>query len=72
MDICKQYGQLFIKECPDAAELAEKYATRTVKLLDGNIIEDSDPFAGEETEELSKKEQRKRKKSERKRQSPLC
>ena len=41
-------------------ELAEKYATRTVKLLDGNIIEDSDPYTGGEIEVLSKKEQKKR------------
>ncbi len=41
-------------------ELAEKYATRTVKLLDGIITEDSDPYTGEKIEVLSKKEQKKR------------
>ena len=41
-------------------ELAEKYATRTVKLLDGCITEDSNPYKGEEIEVLSKKEQKKR------------
>ncbi|MBE6681902.1 MAG: hypothetical protein E7600_06445 [Ruminococcaceae bacterium] len=33
MDICKQYGQLFIKECPDAAELAEKYWQKNFKKI---------------------------------------
>ena len=28
------------------AELAEAYATRTVRLLDGNLIADSDPYDG--------------------------
>ena len=42
-------------------ELAETYATRTVKLLDGNITEDSNPYHGESIEILSKKEQKKRK-----------
>ncbi len=42
-------------------ELAEKYATRTVKLLDGNIIHDSDPYTGKEMEVLSKKEQKNKK-----------
>ena len=30
-------------------ELADKYSTRIIKLLDGNIINDSDPYEGEET-----------------------
>ena len=30
-------------------ELAEQYATRTVRLLDGSIISDSDPYNGAET-----------------------
>ena len=29
-------------------ELADKYSTRIIKLLDGNIIDDSNPFQGEE------------------------
>ena len=29
-------------------ELAEQYATRTVRLLDGNIVSDSDPYDGKE------------------------
>ena len=32
-------------------ELAELYATRTIKLLDGNVVEDSDPYTQEEKEE---------------------
>ena len=32
-------------------ELAELYATRTVKLLDGNVVEDSDPYISSEVEE---------------------
>ncbi len=28
------------------AELAEKYATRTIRLLDGEVIDDSDPYDG--------------------------
>ncbi len=31
-------------------ELAELYATRTVKLLDGNVVEDSNPYASENKE----------------------
>ena len=30
-------------------ELAKQYSTRIVKLLDGNITDDSDPYGGEET-----------------------
>ena len=39
-------------------ELAEKYSTRIVKLLDGQIVSDSDPFQENQTE----KKQQKRKK----------
>ncbi len=42
-------------------ELAEQYATRTVRLLDGNIISDSNPYSGEETvaaESVTKKGKR--------------
>jgi len=31
-------------------ELAEKYATRTIKLIDGNITDDSNPYEGEKEE----------------------
>lgn len=38
-------------------ELAEKYATRTVNLRDGRIVDDSDPFTpGSEEEKVSNKE----------------
>lgn len=44
-------------------ELAEQYATRTIKLLDGKIISDSDPYTNEtKTESIGKKEQKKVKK----------
>ncbi|MBQ9355315.1 MAG: ABC transporter ATP-binding protein, partial [Clostridia bacterium] len=33
-------------------ELAEKYSTRIVKLLDGRIIDDSNPYNSEENDEL--------------------
>lgn len=33
-------------------ELAELYATRTVKLLDGNVLEDSDPYISKNNEEI--------------------
>lgn len=41
-------------------ELAEKYSTRIVKLLDGKIVDDSNPFDGKEE---AKKENKKSKKS---------
>ena len=28
-------------------ELAEKYSTRIIRLLDGNIVDDSNPYSGE-------------------------
>lgn len=44
-------------------ELAEQYATRTIKLLDGKIISDSDPYTNEtKAEPIGKKEQKKVKK----------
>ncbi len=50
-------------------ELASKYATRTVHLLDGNIIEDSDPYTPEESavpEEPAKKKRKKKDKNAKK------
>ena len=46
-------------------ELAELYATRTVKLLDGNVVEDSDPYTSvkEEIEVVDTKEKEKAKMS---------
>jgi len=35
-------------------ELAKQYSTRIVKLLDGNITDDSDPYGGEETAKAEK------------------
>ena len=37
-------------------ELAKQYSTRIVKLLDGNITDDSDPYGGEETVKAEKDE----------------
>ena len=37
-------------------ELAKQYSTRIVKLLDGNITDDSDPYGGEETVKAEKVE----------------
>lgn len=37
-------------------ELAKQYSTRIVKLLDGNITDDSDPYGGEETVKTEKAE----------------
>ena len=62
MEILKEISKdkliIMVTHNPD---LAEEYATRTVKLLDGCITEDSNPYSGEEIEILSKKEQKKRK-----------
>ncbi len=44
-------------------ELAEKYATRTVRLLDGNIIDDSDPYFPEQEVRKKEKEERKAKRA---------
>ena len=41
-------------------ELAEKYATRTVRLLDGQITEDTNPYHAKETPVLGIKEQKKK------------
>ena len=43
------------------AELAEEYATRTVKLLDGNIIEDTDPYTSDAPLGEKKSDKRKKK-----------
>ncbi len=62
MDILKEVAKerlvIMVTHNPD---LAEQYATRTVRLLDGKVISDSDPYHGEEVEILSKKEQPKEK-----------
>ena len=43
-------------------ELAESYATRTVHLLDGNIVSDSDPFSEEQETKNDEKKKKKEKK----------
>ena len=43
-EISKEHLIIMVTHNP---ELAEKYATRTVKILDGNIIDDSNPYDGE-------------------------
>ncbi|MEE0968918.1 MAG: ABC transporter ATP-binding protein/permease [Clostridia bacterium] len=67
MDILKEISKdkliIMVTHNP---ELAESYATRTVKLIDGKITEDSDPYHGEKIEVLSKKEQKKRGKKQKK------
>ena len=55
-EISKEHLIIMVTHNPD---LAEKYATRTVKILDGNIIDDSNPYDGKEKEE---KEDNKKKK----------
>ncbi len=61
MDILKEISKdkliIMVTHNP---ELADSYATRTVKLLDGEITEDSDPYHGETVEVISKKEMKKR------------
>ena len=47
-EISKEHLIIMVTHNPD---LAEKYATRTVKILDGNIIDDSNPYDGKEKEE---------------------
>lgn len=47
-EISKEHLIIMVTHNPD---LAEKYATRTVKILDGNIIDDSNPYDGKENEE---------------------
>jgi len=49
MDLLKEIAQdrmvIMVTHNPD---LADQYATRTVKLLDGRIVSDSDPYSAEE------------------------
>lgn len=50
-------------------ELAETYSTRIVKLLDGKIIDDSDPYEDESVAQVLTKKEQKRQKSEKKKKS---
>lgn len=47
-------------------ELAEKYSTRIIKMLDGNILSDSNPLTKEEEQELEKQEKPVKNKKEKK------
>ena len=55
MDILKEVAKdrlvIMVTHNPD---LAEKYATRTIRMLDGEILSDSRPLTAAETEELEK------------------
>ena len=44
-------------------ELAEEYSTRIVKVLDGHVIDDNDPFDGETKKESSQRTKKKSKKT---------
>ena len=44
------------------SELAEEYSTRIVKVLDGHVIDDNDPFDGETKKESSQRTKNKSKK----------
>ena len=65
MEILKEVSKnrlvIMVTHNPD---LAEKYSTRIVKMLDGNILSDSNPISKEEEQELEniKKEEKKNKK----------
>ena len=51
-------------------ELAEQYATRTVKLIDGQIVEDSSPYSGG-TVEFESKESKKNKKGNKEKRAQM-
>ena len=51
-------------------ELAEQYATRTVKLIDGQIVEDSAPYSGG-TVEFESKESKKNKKENKEKRAQM-
>lgn len=57
-EIAKDHLIIMVTHNPD---LAEKYATRTIKILDGNVIDDSNPY--NEIEENIFKEDKKKKPS---------
>ncbi len=50
-------------------ELAQTYSTRIVKLLDGRIIDDSDPYEDDSVAQVLTKKEQKRQKSEKKKKS---
>ena len=64
-EIAKDRLVIMVTHNPD---LAQRYSTRIVKLLDGKIIDDSDPYEDDSVAQvLSKKEQKKRKSEKKKR-----
>ena len=50
-------------------EIAERYSTRIVRLLDGRITDDSDPYEDESTAQVLTKKEQKKLKSEKKKKS---
>ena len=62
MDILKEIARdrlvIMVTHNPD---LAEKYATRTVRLLDGKVISDTDPYTAETIKTASEKKKEKKK-----------
>ena len=59
MDLIKEIsGERLVIMVTHNPEIADKYSSRIVRLLDGNIIEDTNPFsAEEETEECKRTEE---------------
>ncbi len=54
MELIKEIaGERLVIMVTHNPELAEKYSTRIVRVLDGNVVDDSDPYDGEEEEERS-------------------
>ena len=70
-DISKERLVIMVTHNP---ELAEKYSTRIIKLLDGEVVADSNPFGGETEEEKEpaneKETKEKRKRQVRKHKNP--
>ena len=65
-DIAKDRLVIMVTHNPD---LAQRYSTRIVKLLDGKIIDDSDPYEDDSVAEVLSKKEQKRRKSEKKKKS---
>jgi putative ABC transport system permease protein len=62
LDILKEISKdrlvIMVTHNPD---LANRYSTRIIRLFDGKVTDDSDPYEGEEVRALSKKEQKRQK-----------
>ncbi len=65
-EIAKDRLVIMVTHNPD---LAQRYSTRIVKLLDGKIIDDSDPYEDDSVAEVLSKKEQKRRKSEKKKKS---